>query len=109
MASRIKKDDMVFVRSGDDKGKTGKVIAIDPKNGKVKIEGVAVQWKHLKPTQQNPKGSRIQREAWIQACKVQPIDPKTNKGCRVKSAVIEGAKHRVAAKTGSDLGVIAKK
>lgn len=108
MAARIKKDDVVFVRSGDDKGKTGKVIDIDLKNGKVKVEGVAVQWKHVKPTQQNPKGSRIQREAWIVASKVQPIDPKTNKGTRVKVQVINGEKHRVAAKTGSDLGVITK-
>jgi len=109
MASRIKKDDVVFVRSGDDKGKTGKVIDIDLKNDKVLIEGVAIHWKHVKPTQQNPKGSRFKRESWIATSKVQPVDPTTGKGTRVKVAVIEGAKHRVATKTGSDLGVITKK
>ena len=102
MAARIKKDDIVFVRSGDDKGKTGKVLRI--LDDKVVVEGVNVVWKHLKPTQQAPKGGRIQKEAPIHIPKVQPVDPKTGKGVRVKFKTENGEKHRVAAKSGNDVG-----
>ncbi|HVS69881.1 MAG TPA: 50S ribosomal protein L24 [Phycisphaerae bacterium] len=106
MAARIKKDDIVFVRSGDNKGKTGKVLRIV--GDKVIVEGVNVVWKHLKPTQQAPKGGRIQKEAPIHMSKVQPVDPKTGKGTRVKFTVENGEKHRTAAKTGNDLGLVGK-
>ncbi|HVX87051.1 MAG TPA: 50S ribosomal protein L24 [Phycisphaerae bacterium] len=106
MAARIKKDDIVFVRSGDNKGKTGKVLRIV--GDKVIVEGVNVVWKHLKPTQQAPKGGRIQKEAPIHMSKVQPVDPKTGRGTRVKFTVDNGEKHRVAAKTGNDLGLVGK-
>ena len=106
MPARIKKDDVVFVRSGDDKGRTGKVLRID--GDKVVVEGINVVWKHLKPTQQSPKGGRIRKEAPMHISKVQPVDPKTGKGTRVKYKIQDGEKHRIAAKTGSDLGVISK-
>ena len=106
MPARIKKDDVVFVRSGDDKGRTGKVLRID--GDKVVVEGINVVWKHLKPTQQSPKGGRIRKEAPIHISKVQPVDPKTGKGTRVKFPVHNGEKKRVAVKTGSDLGLVSK-
>jgi len=106
MPARIKKDDVVFVRSGDDKGRTGKVLRID--GDKVVVEGVNVVWKHLKPTQQSPKGGRIRKEAAIHISKVQPVDPKTGKGTRVKFPTSNGEKKRVAVKTGSDLGLVSK-
>ena len=107
MAARIKKDDIVYVRSGDDKGRTGKVLRII-NDEKVLVEGVNVVWKHLKPTQQSPKGGRIRKEAPIHISKVQPVDPKTGKGARVKYTVTDGEKHRTAVKTGSDLGIVSK-
>ena len=106
MPARIKKDDVVFVRSGDDKGRTGKVLRI--LGDKVVVEGINVVWKHLKPTQQSPKGGRIRKEAPIHISKVQPVDPKTGKGTRVKFPVNNGEKKRVAVKTGSDLGLVSK-
>jgi large subunit ribosomal protein L24 len=106
MPARIKKDDVVFVRSGDDKGRTGKVLRID--GDKVVVEGINVVWKHLKPTQQSPKGGRIRKEAPIHISKVQPVDPKTGKGTRVKYPTSNGEKKRVAVKTGSDLGLVSK-
>jgi len=108
MPARIKKNDIVFVRSGDDKGKTGKVLRIDADNQKVVVEGINVVWKHLKPTQQSPKGGRIRKEAAIHISKVQPVDPKTGKGTRVKFQIANGEKKRIAAKTGSDLGVVSR-
>ena len=106
MPARIKKDDVVYVRSGDDKGRTGKVLRID--GDRVVVEGINVVWKHLKPTQQSPKGGRIRKEAAIHISKVQPVDPKTGKGTRVKFPTSNGEKKRVAVKTGSDLGLVSK-
>ncbi len=108
MASRIKKDDVVYIRSGDDKGKTGKVLRINRDAGKVVVEGINMVWKHLKPTQTNPKGGRIQKEAALNIAKVQPVDPKTGKGTRVKFVITNGEKHRIAIKSGSDLGLVNK-
>jgi large subunit ribosomal protein L24 len=108
MPARIKKDDVVFVRSGDDKGRTGKVLRVIADKDQVVVEGVNVVWKHLKPTQQSPKGGRIRKEAPIHISKVQPVDPKTGKGTRVKFSTANGEKRRVAVKSGSDLGVVSK-
>jgi large subunit ribosomal protein L24 len=107
MAARIRKDDIVYVRSGDDKGRTGKVLRLVGED-RVVVEGVNVVWKHLKPTQQAPKGGRIRREAPVHMSKVQPVDPKTGKGTRVKYKTDGGEKRRVAAKTGTDLGLVSK-
>ena len=107
MPARIKKDDVVFVRSGDDKGRTGKVLRLLA-GDKILVEGVNVVWKHLKPTQQSPKGGRIRKEAPIHISKVQPVDPKTGKGTRVKFETANGEKKRIAVKTGSDLGTVSK-
>ena len=108
MAARIKKDDLVYIVSGEDKGKTGKVRAIYPDKDQVLVEGINIKMKHLKPTQQNPKGGRLQVERPIPMCKVQPVDPKTGKGTRVKYVTADGVKKRIAVKTGSDLGVVSK-
>ena len=109
MAARIRKDDVVYVCSGDDKGKTGKVLRVFGAKDMVLVQGVNVVWKHLKPTQANQRGGRIQKEAPIHTCKVQPLDPKTGKGARIRYAVSEnGEKRRLAVKTGSDLGVVRK-
>ena len=107
MAARIKKNDVVYVLSGDDKGRTGKVLRFVGEN-RVVVEGLNVVWKHLKPTQQAPKGGRIRKEAPMNISKVQPVDPKTGKGTRVKYPTANGEKHRIAVKTGSDLGLISK-
>ena len=107
MAARIRKNDVVYIVSGDDKGRTGKVLRFVGAD-RVVVEGVNVVWKHLKPTQQAPKGGRIRKEAPMHISKVQPVDPKTGKGTRVKYRIENGEKHRIAAKTGSDLGVVSK-
>jgi large subunit ribosomal protein L24 len=107
MPARIKKDDVVYVRSGSGKGRTGKVLRLDG-DDRVVVEGINVVWKHLKPTQQAPKGGRIRREASIHISKVQPVDPKTGKGTRVKFPTKDGEKRRIAVKTGSDLGLVSK-
>jgi large subunit ribosomal protein L24 len=108
MAARIKRDDIVYIRSGDEKGRTGKVLRILHGRDRVVVEGINVVWKHIKPSQQFPKGNRIRKEAPVHISKVQPVDPKTGKGARVKFRIENGEKRRIAVKTGNDLGVVSK-
>lgn len=62
---KIKKDDMVVVIAGKDKGKEGKVLSVDAKNGKVLVEGVNIVHKHSKPNMQNQQGGIVDKEAPI--------------------------------------------
>ena len=64
-ASKIKKDDLVRVIAGKDKGKEGKVLSVDPKNNKVLVEGVNKVYKHSKPNVHNQQGGIIEKEAPI--------------------------------------------
>lgn len=63
--SKIKKDDVVQVITGKDKGKTGKVLTVDTKNHKVLVEGVNMVSKHSKPSMTNQQGGIIEKEAPI--------------------------------------------
>lgn len=63
--SKIKKDDLVQVITGKDKGKTGKVLSVDTKNKKVLVEGVNMVSKHSKPSMTNQQGGIIEKEAPI--------------------------------------------
>lgn len=109
MARHIKSGDQVMVVTGADKGKVGKVLRVLTGKGRVVIEGMNRVWKHVRPSRQNPQGGRIQKEAPIHMSNVMPLDPGTGKGTRVKFSMIDGKKHRVAAKTGTDLGRTGKK
>ena len=92
----IKRDDKVIVLSGKDKGKEGKVLSVDPKAGKVIVEGVSVASKHSKPRKQGEKGGIIKVETPIYACKVMVVCPKCGKATRVAHKVDEnGNKTRV--------------
>ena len=78
----IKKDDLVVVLSGKDKGKQGKVLEVMPKGGKVVVEKVNVVSRHTKPRKQGDQGGILKKEAPIYACKVQRVCPKCNKPTR---------------------------
>lgn len=96
---KIKKDDLVIVTTGKDKGKEGKVIATDSENNKVKVEGVKIVTKFTKKSIQGP-GSMTKQEAWIDASNVSLKDPKTKKATRVGYQFDKnGKKQRVAAKS----------
>jgi large subunit ribosomal protein L24 len=100
---RILKGDMVLVLSGDDKGRTGRVLRFTEHGAKVVVEGVNLQWRHTKPSAGNSKGGRIRREGAIHSSKVMPIDPKSGKPTRVGSRVEGGKKVRVARRSGEPL------
>ncbi len=99
----VKKDDVVIVVSGDDKGKKGKVLAVSPKEGKVLVEGVNMVHKHVKPRKQGDEGGILTVEGAFYACKVQLYCPKCNKGVRVKHKLDGDKKVRVCAKCGAEL------
>jgi large subunit ribosomal protein L24 len=78
----IRKNDMVAVVAGKDKGKQGKVLNVDAKNMKLKVEGVNVAKKHVKPSQQNPQGGIVQKELPIHYSNVMLLSPTTKKPAR---------------------------
>jgi large subunit ribosomal protein L24 len=98
--AKIKKGDTVIVRSGKDKGRTGTVMQVLPKDGKVVVQGVNVAARHRKPTQQNPQGGIDRREAPLHLSKVGLADPKTGKATRVRFETRDDRKVRVAVKSG---------
>ena len=100
----IKKDDLVVVLSGKDKGKQGKVLEVQPKAGKVIVEKVNVVSRHYKPRRQGEEGGIIQKEAPIYACKVMRVCPKCNKPTRPAHKVLaDGKKVRVCKKCGAEI------
>ena len=58
----IRKDDTVMVIAGDDAGKTGRVLSLHPKEGRIVVEGVNRVYKHLKPNRRNQQGGRLSKE-----------------------------------------------
>jgi large subunit ribosomal protein L24 len=108
MARHIKRGDTVIVIAGSDKGRTGKVLRVLLDKDRVVVEGVNRVWKHVRPSQRTPQGGRIQKDAPIHISNVQPVDPATGKGTRVKFEERNGEKHRVAKAGGTDLGRLGK-
>jgi|SRR4051812_1747192 len=97
MARHIKRGDTVVVIAGSDKGKTGKVLRVLGDKNRVVVEGINRVWKHVRPSQRTPQGGRIQKDAAIHISNVQPVDPSTGKGARVRFQERDGSKHRVTA------------
>lgn len=114
--SKIKRGDQVVFIAGkeynryDSNGNRqplrGKVIAVDARSGKVKVEGAMIVKRHKKAVPQlNQEGGIIEQEAWVNVSNVALIDPKTGKPTRVKYEVRNGEKVRVA-KSGEVIPVV---
>ncbi len=99
---RIQKGDIVVVRSGKDKGKTGKVLATFPKTNQVTVEGVHIIKRHTKPNREHPQGGIIEETKPIHVSNVGIVDPATKTSGQKKAARIgykldaKGEKTRVA-------------
>ena len=102
-AAKIRKGDSVVVRSGKDKGRTGTVLQVLPKDDKVLVSGVNVAVRHRKPSQANPQGGIDRREAPLHVSKVSLADPKDGKPTRVRFETKDGKKVRVAVKSGETI------
>jgi large subunit ribosomal protein L24 len=98
-AAKIRKGDRVVVLSGKDKGRTGEVARVMPRDGKVIVSGINVHARHRKPSQVNPQGGIERKEAPLHISKV-AIATADGKPSRVRFEVRDGKKVRVAAKTG---------
>lgn len=101
-------DDEVEVIAGADKGHRGKVLKIDRKKNKIVVEGAGRVWKHVKKSQKNPQGGRLNKEMPISVSNVMLVDPSTGKPTRVGTRFLDdGSKERYAKKSGASLGKIA--
>lgn len=79
----VKRDDVVRVLSGKDRGKEGRVLVVFPKDQRAIVEGVNLVSKHVRPSQENPNGGIIEQEAPIHVSKLMLIDPSTKQPTRV--------------------------
>lgn len=102
MKTKIKRDDMVKVIAGKDKGKTGRVIKVDRDKGRVIVQGLNMVRKAVKPKNQNDKGGIIDVEASLHLSNVMLVDKKGN-GTRVGFEMKGDKKVRVAKTTGEQI------
>lgn len=103
---KIKTGDTVSVISGAFRGETGKVLSVDHESGRVVVEGVNTVLKHVRRSQRNPQGGRLEMEMPIQASNVMVMCPKTNQPTRVGYRFLDdGSKERYAKSSGASLGV----
>lgn len=91
----VHKNDNVLVIAGNARGKQGKVLKVFPTTRRVIIENVNIVKRHTRPSQKNPQGGIVQKEASIHASNVMVICPKCNKASRVGHAhVTDPSKNR---------------
>ena len=100
---RIRKGDNVQVLSGNDKGKTGEVLEVIPKEDKIVVKGVNVRKKHVKARKQGDESGIIPVECAIPASKVNVVCPKCGKVTKVGYRVDGDKKVRVCKKCGAEL------
>ena len=99
----VKTGDTVKIISGKDRGETGKVLAVSPKEGKVIVEGLNMVKKHVKPRRQGETGGIVDAECAIYASKVMPVCPKCGKATRVGHKIEGDKKVRICKHCGAEL------
>lgn len=106
---RIKSDDTVLITSGKDKGKSGKVLRVDPKRRKLFVEGLNMFKRHQRPTsmdstKQGAQGGIIEKEGPVDVSNVMLLDPTDNKPTRVGvRAADDGKRIRYSKRTGKPI------
>ena len=98
----LKKDDTVVVITGKDAGKKGKVLACDPKSGRIIVDKVNVVKKHSKPTKASPQGGIIEKEAYFDASNAMIYGPKCKAPVRTGRKSTEKGSVRVCKKCGEN-------
>lgn len=94
----LKREDEVVCIAGKDKGKRGKILAIDKKNERLLVSGINKRKKYVRPTQENPRGGEIEIESPIHISNVMFYDSKSKKGVRLSLREIKGKKTRIIKK-----------
>ena len=97
----VKKDETVLIISGDDRGQSGKVLAVSPKEGKVIVEGLNMVTKHVKPRKQGDPAGIMKAESAVYACKVMAVCPKCGKATRLAHKIEGDTKTRVCKHCGA--------
>ena len=99
----LRKNDMVVVRTGKDRGKRGRVLRVLAEKNRLIVEGVNIIKRHTRPNQQkNIKGGIVEREASIHASNVMLVDPDTNEPTRIGTKVTsDGSRVRIGRKSGA--------
>lgn len=101
---KLKKGDTVMVRSGREKGKTGKIVAVHPKLNSVTVEGLNIVKKHVKPNKKYPQGGIIEITKPINASKLGVYDAVSKKASRVGIVFNkDGSKSRVFKTSGKEI------
>ena len=106
---KIRRDDTVEVISGKDKGKSGRVLRVEPKKNRVFVEGLNIQKRHTRPRsirdaqRAEQVGGVIEKEGPIHISNVMLVDPKTNKPTRVGVSREGGRRTRIAKKSGESI------
>ena len=109
MAIKIRKDDTVRIITGKDKGRTGRVLRVDPKKAKVYVEGANIIKRHTRPrtlrdTQRSQEvGGIVEMEGPIHVSNVMLVDPDSGEPSRVAIKREGGRRMRVAKKSGSEI------
>ena len=101
---RLKKGDIVMVRSGKYKGKTGKITAVHPTLNKVTVEGINIVKRHQKPTQVKPQGGIFEITKPMDVSKLGVLDAVAKKPSRVGYKISNnGVKSRILKSSGKEL------
>ena len=101
----IKKGDIVYVNTGEDKGKTGRVLKVLVDDRRAIVEGINMVMKHTKPSAKNPQGGRAETELAVHISNLNPVDPKSGKPTRIGRTISEKTKKlvRYAKRSGEEL------
>ena len=105
MKLHIKKGDIVYVNTGEDKGKTGRVLKVLINEKRAIVEGINMVTKHTKPNAKNPQGGRTETELSVHISNLNPVDPKSGKPTRIGRMINEKSKKlvRYAKRSGEEL------
>lgn len=100
----IRKGDTVMVVSGNERGKTGKVLEVKRDSRRAIIEGLNVRKKTVRKSQDHPQGGLIEREASMHVSNLMLLDPKTGGPTRIRRERVDGKARRVSVKSGEVIG-----
>lgn len=106
----VKKGDTVVVLSGQDKGKKGKILSVNPDKSTVLVEGVNIRTKHKKPRNAQQQGGIMKQEAYIHSAKVMLVCTKCGKPTKIEKQILDsGSKARVCKKCNEQIDILIEK
>lgn len=100
---KLRKGDLIKIISGNDRGKTGKVMKVFPKEGRIVVEGVNIKKKHVRPRQQGKKGEMVLVPAPFRASRAMLVCGKCGKAVRAGYSFVENKKVRTCKKCENEI------